>query len=380
MVAERYPPHIGGAPFCVHQLSSALVERGHRVHVVTGREPSTSSEEMLDGVKVFRVRRSTIPRLRGLSFLYSASRRLSALSGIYDYDLLHCHNGICGLLGPWWRGSFGKPYVFTLHGSIASSMETNPLVRYLARLIEESSVDRADAATFDGESIFEGFVGSTGLSRERAYYIPNAVDTDIFSSLRRTDLWRGMDPSRVNIVYVGRLVHGKGLMTLAEAFSQASEEMGTLSLILVGGGPYLERIRAYLSNRVLEDRVCFLGSVCHNYLPEVYARSSMVVLPSLSEGLSRVLLEAMACEKPVIVTDIPANLSLVQDEINGLVVGVGDVAGLSRAILRLAADKGLQRRLGREARETVLQRYRVERRVEDMLEVYFAVLKSSREE
>jgi glycosyltransferase involved in cell wall biosynthesis len=96
----------------------------------------------------------------------------------------------------------------------------------------------------------------------------------------------------------------------------------------------------------------------------------MVVLPSISEGLSRSLLEAMACEKPVIATGIPANLSLVQDGVNGLIVPLGRAELLAEAILRLAKDKNLQRRLGRAARKTILREYGVDKRVERMLDAY----------
>ena len=380
MVAERYPPHIGGAPFCVHQLSSALVRLGHRVHVVTSREPGASYEELIDGVEVFRVDRLSTPRLKGLSFLYSATRRLFDLSREHNYDLVHCHNGVGGLVGYRWRGRFEKPYVVTLHGSIATSMKAGFIVRTLARLIEEFSIKNADAATFDGSSLLEDFVRSTGMDPGKASYIPNAVDSEQFSPHRAVKHHEGINPDPTNVVYVGRLVPGKGLFTLLEAFSQARSEMDALSLLVVGEGPFLRRLEGYLKDRTLRSSVHFLGAVPHDDLPGIYATSSMVVLPSVSEGLSRVLLEAMAYEKPVIATGIPANLSLVEDGVNGLIVPVGDAGVLAQTILRLAKDKSLQRKLGRAARKTVLLEYGVERRVERMLDAYEAAFESFRQD
>ncbi len=380
MVAERYPPHIGGAPFCIHQLSAALVRLGHHVQVVTSRELDTLYEEKIDGVEIFRVDRSSLPRLKGLSFAFQAYRKLSALSKLHDYDLLHCHSGICGLVGYWWRKEFGKPYVITSHGSIATSMEAGFLIRYLARLIEEFSVRNADAATFDGSNLLEDFVESTGIDRRKASYIPNAVDPNLFSPRESVKSYRGIDPDSIYVLYVGRLVPGKGLSTLLDAFCMAWDRFPELSLMIVGEGPFLKRIKESLRSRAQKAGVSFFGAVPHNDLPEIYATSSMVVLPSISEGLSRVLLEAMACEKPVIATDIPANLSLIRNEVNGLVVPLGNVELLAEAILRLAKDKNLRRELGKEARETILQDYRVEKRVMRMLDVYKAVLKSLRQD
>ncbi len=380
MVAERYPPHIGGAPFCIHQLSAALVRLGHHVQVVTSREPNTLYEEKIDGVEIFRVDRSSLPRLKGLSFVFQAYRKLSALSRVHDYDLLHCHNGICGLVGYWWRKEFRKPYVVTSHGSIATSMKAGLLVRHLARLIEEFSVRNADAATFDGSSLLEDFVASTKIDRRKASYIPNAVDPELFSPREYTGPHSRINPDSINVLYVGRLVPGKGLFTLLDAFCMAWDRFPELSLIVVGEGSYLKRIKESLGSRAQKAGVSFLGAVPHNDLPEIYAASSIVVLPSISEGLSRVLLEAMACEKSVIATDIPANLSLVRNEVNGLVVPLGDVEPLSEAILRLAKDKNLRRELGKEARKTILRDYRVDKRVMRMLDVYKAVFKSFRQD
>jgi len=380
MIAERYPPHIGGAPFCIHQLSSALVQLGHHVHVVTRREPDTSYEELIDGVEVLRVDRLSTPRLKGLNFLHSATRRLFALSRDHNYDLVHCHNGVGGLVGYRWRGKFGRPYVVTLHGSIATSMKAGFIVRTLARLIEEFSIKNADAATFDGSSLLEDFVTSTGMDPGKAFYIPNAVDSEQFSPHKGVRYHGGVNPDSTNVVYVGRLVPGKGLFTLLDAFSQAWGEMDRLSLVVVGEGPFLSGLKEYLKDRTLRSSVRFLGAVPHDDLPGVYVASSMVVLPSVSEGLSRVLLEAMACEKPVIATGIPANLSLVEDGVNGLIVPVGDTGALAQTILKLAKDKSLQRKLGRAARKTILLEYGVEKRVGRMLDTYKVALKSFRQD
>jgi len=376
MVAERYPPHIGGAPFCIHQLSSALVRLGHHVHVVTGSEPETPREEVIDGVQVFRVGRSGVPRLRSLTFVHEATRKLFNLSKEHGYDLVHCHNGVGGLIGYRWRRAFEKPYIVTLHGSIATSMKAGYLVRTLARLIEEFSVKNADAATFDGRSLLTDFLASTGMERRKAFYIPNAVDPEVFSPQSDAKSNVGINPDSTNVTYVGRLVPGKGLLTLLDAFSQAWSNMSGLSLIIVGDGPYLRVMEEDLRRRNPNPSVSFLGAISHNELPRIYAASHMVVLPSISEGLSRSLLEAMACEKPVIATGIPANLSLVQDGENGLIVPLGSTELLAEAILRLAKDKNLQRRLGRAARKTILREYVVDKRVERMLDAYRVALES----
>jgi glycosyltransferase involved in cell wall biosynthesis len=380
MVAERYPPHIGGAPFCIHQLSVALVRLGHHVQIVTSREPNTLYEEEIDGVEVFRFDRSSIPRFKGLSFILQAYRRLSALSKVHDYDLIHCHNGICGLVGYLWGRRFGKPYVVTSHGSLATSMKAGPLVRYVVSLIEEFSVKNADASTFDGSSLLEDFVTSTGIDRQKTSYIPNAVDPEVFSPREYTKTHSGINPDSVNIMYVGRLVPGKGLFTLLDAFCMARNRFPELSLVVVGEGSYLKRMKENLRGRVEKTKASFLGAVPHSDLPDIYAADSIVVLPSVSEGLSRVLLEAMACEKPVIATDIPANLSLVRNEVNGLIVPLGDVELLAEAILRLAKDKNLRSELGKEARKTILRDYVVDKRVKRMLDVYEAVFKSFRQD
>jgi glycosyltransferase involved in cell wall biosynthesis len=155
-------------------------------------------------------------------------------------------------------------------------------------------------------------------------------------------------PEPDRLLFAGRLDRAKGLETLLEAVRILRASRPRAVLGVFGRGPEEAALRATAARLGLGEAVSFEGWT--DRLEAELARSSAVVLPTLGEGMSNVLLEAMAAGRPVVTTDIPANRELVTHGENGLLAPPGDPAALAGAIGTLLDDPGLARRMGSQGR------------------------------
>jgi glycosyltransferase involved in cell wall biosynthesis/2-polyprenyl-3-methyl-5-hydroxy-6-metoxy-1,4-benzoquinol methylase len=212
-------------------------------------------------------------------------------------------------------------------------------------------VSRAVTARFTGCGNYSG----------KIKVIYNGVDTDEFSPGKGREEFRrgiGVRPSAVLIGYAGQMMESKGLAVLLAAFKRTREVFPESRLVLAGRGdlePVLrEKARAY----GLEDSVIFTGFLGDT--SGFMAGIDVFVLPSFwFEGFSRVIIEAMACGRPVIATDVGGNPEAVAEGETGFLVASGDAGALAGKMLALLRDPGLRARLGAGGRQRALELFGV---------------------
>jgi phosphatidylinositol alpha-mannosyltransferase len=183
--------------------------------------------------------------------------------------------------------------------------------------------------------------------------MPNGVDPDRFRPARAPV----PDRRERVLLYVGRLSPEKNLLRLVEAVARLATR--PVRLVLIGDGPDAAAIRARAA--ALGASVELAGVVPNGRMPERFAGADCFVLPSLTEGHPKALLEAMSAALPCVVSDRGGNRLLVDHGDNGLRVDPEDVAALAAALDRVLADATLAARLGKAARERVLARYDLNR-------------------
>jgi sugar transferase (PEP-CTERM/EpsH1 system associated) len=183
------------------------------------------------------------------------------------------------------------------------------------------------------------------------------------------------DPSLWLLGTVGRMQTVKAQTLLAEAFGQAvrADPAATAHwrLVFVGEGPLRGACEALVAAAGLQDRVWFAGERAD--VPNVMQGLSCFVLPSLAEGISNTILEAMATGLPVVATDVGGNAELVQHGVTGFIVSPGDAQALAEGLHRAAADAARQG-WGRAGREEVERRFSLEAMVAAYRGVYDSLL------
>jgi glycosyltransferase involved in cell wall biosynthesis len=177
---------------------------------------------------------------------------------------------------------------------------------------------------------------------------------------------RSTSASSSEILFVGRLLHGKGLPLLFEAITELRRRGLAASATVVGDGPARREFEDAAQRLRLAQHVRFLGPVGQDHIRELYAGADIFCLPSFAEGIPVVAMEAMAMELPVVTTRIMGIPELIEDGTEGLLVPPGRVDWLVEALERLVRSPDVRRRMGRAGRQKVHQDYDVAQSAERM--------------
>jgi glycosyltransferase involved in cell wall biosynthesis len=232
----------------------------------------------------------------------------------------------------------------------------------------------ADRVTATSQAVRDHVHRSEGCPPEKIVVIPNGVDASRFrqaSGEPATEVFRS-GPGQVVIGTVTRLVWYKGLDQLLTAATLVVRSHPAARFVVVGDGPLRQRLEKKAEELGLNGTIRFLGSVpgAWRLLPQF----DLFVLPSLKEGMSNSLLEAMAAAKPVVATAVGGNPEVVIDGETGFLVPPRDPQALANAILRVLGDRKLARSLGEAGRVRAEAEYTVEKVVARLERLYDSVL------
>lgn len=199
------------------------------------------------------------------------------------------------------------------------------------------------------------------LPAEKVVTIHNGVDLGRFASLDRTDAREqvGLPASAVVVGTVGRLDPVKDQAGLIEAFGAVVRTHPDVCLAIVGDGPCRDELTALVAGLSLEKHVYLLGE--RRDIPVVLSAMDCFVLPSIAEGISNTILEAMAVGLPVVGTRVGGTPELVDDGVTGRLVPALDVTALAAAIESYVADPSLRRHHGQAGRQRAIEQFDLER-------------------
>ena len=172
-----------------------------------------------------------------------------------------------------------------------------------------------------------------GASADRTLTISNGFNTSIFRPLDQIAMREklGIKPETKLVIYVGRLVESKGMRELIEAHGRLAQRNPDLRLALIGDGVMREQLGALISARGLDSSVLLPGGCEPEQVAEWIAAADLLTLPSWSEGYPNVVVEAIACGRPVVATDVGGTREII-DETNGILIPARDVDALEHAL------------------------------------------------
>lgn len=198
----------------------------------------------------------------------------------------------------------------------------------------------------------------------------NSIHPDFFDDMPPVDLRArfGFPPDSLVAVAGGRFSPEKGQLDLIEAARRAIAHDDRLRFVLFGGGPDLAAATHRIAELKLDRYVLCPGH--EKNLIGCIKGADMLINPSLSEGLPNIVLEGMALRVAVIATDVGGVPELIENGISGILVPPSDPAAMTSALLRLAGDSELRRRLAQTALETIRSTFSFERQMADLRVVY----------
>ncbi|MEI8349032.1 MAG: glycosyltransferase [Candidatus Omnitrophota bacterium] len=327
-----------------------------------------SEEGILAGeLKRLRMEPVFLNKRNGLDF--SISCRIMQLIKKNDINILHTHNQrplFYGAIAA--RTSDLLAYVHTRHGRNDPDSFKNVLINKFF----SSFADRVVCVSRD---IYEIARKKEGLPLSKIEVIRNGIDISKFASIKTKDKLLlaklGIKEGSFVIGTVGRLSRIKNHTLLIDAFKNLSAKYSRAILLVVGDGPEAPRLKKIVQEYGLTEKILFLGE--QTDVSASLGLFDIFVLPSLSEGISLVLIEAMAAGLPIVATNVGGNSEVISDGENGFLVSSGDTAALSNAIARLLEDEGLRRRLSDANRHKATQEFNIQVMCKKYEELYTAL-------
>lgn len=326
-------------------------------------------EEHVDGLEFFRtpVPSAGLPGLNEVRLMAALARRLATVARRVRPDVLHAHSPALNVIPTLWVGSrLGIPVVYEVRAfwedaAVDHGTTREGGLRYrLTRGLETWALRRAAAVTTICEGLSRDII-ARNVPAERVTVIPNAVDIDRFrrGSLADPVLRQslGLNDARV-LGFVGSFYAYEGLDLLLHSVPLMQKVVPDLRVLLVGGGPQEQGLKALAGALGIADRVVFTGRVPHEEVGRYYDLIDILVYPRRSMRLTDLVtplkpLEAMAQGRLLAASDVGGHRELIRDGETGILFRAGDSEALARSILDLLAAEGSWPALRERARQFV---------------------------
>lgn len=285
--------------------------------------------------------------IKGLWCFLFIKDTVKRLNKIFNFDVIHAHRvfpeGFAGvLLSKYLR----KPIVVTIHGSDINSLFAKS---FFIRKMILFALSRADKVIVISKDL-ERKVLKTGIvKKEKVVVLFNGVDLGKFKEQDKIKARKKLllPQEKKIILFVGNLIEVKNPLLLIEVVRKVKKgKNGDYLFVMIGEGSLKREIGNRISKYSLGEIVMMTGAKPHEELPVWMAATDCLVLPSKSEGMGIVLLEAMACGLPIIATRVGGIPEVINDGETGILITSNDVGELERSITRLIDDKKLREKMG----------------------------------
>jgi glycosyltransferase involved in cell wall biosynthesis len=397
-ITTTFPPYYGGTGTVCYYNAMGAAERGHDVHVFTAQPQGLSQAEIACNRTSLASTQRLGMRVHRLSPLFQVGNApcLPQLLSLRDFDVIHLHSPFpfgeeLIFIQSWLRD---MPYIITYHQDLILPGLLGALIKRYWLTLGKHLLSRAkylmvtslDYARASRVNVLMNVMG------DRMVEMPNGIDVERFHpGLDARDLKQhyGLRPGDRIVLFVGALDrphYFKGVEVLLRSLARIKD--ARVKLLVVGDGDLRPRYQALSGALGLESRVTFCGRVSDEALPFHYALCDLLVLPSttMGEAFGIVLLEAMACGKPVIASNLPGVRSVVgadRDEgrlgvssppaypiSNGVLVDPGSVEDLHEKLCYLLDSPMLRRAMGQHGWAKVRERYAWSKIIPRLLQVY----------
>jgi len=379
----------GGLNVYVREVATAFSDRGIATDIFTRRGPSDPAIEPLAGL----ARVIYLPAGQGLdkyTLFNEVPRFADRIAGFaagegIAYDLLFSHYWLSGEVACLLRPQLAAAWAHIAHTlglvknqTLATGEQPEPPLRIH---VEGEIAQQADLLIASTPDESADLVRAYGADPGRVFVVPPGVDLSMFQPLDREEARRkiGYGPGRL-LLFVGRLERLKGVEVAIRALALLRDRNHDDVRLLIlgedsreGDESEKERLKSIASELSVRDRVDFLGSVAHHELPYFYSAADVLVMPSYSESFGLVGLEAQACGRPVVGSDVTGLRTVVRDEVSGYLVGGHDPALYAERIGRLLDNPDLAQQMGRRGR-LLAQRFSWTRTADRLEELFDGVV------
>lgn len=298
-------------------------------------------------------------------------RRVKRLLEEEQVDIVHAHGTRANSNVLWAARSLKIPVVYTIHGW-SFHADQPAMVRKLRIYGERYLTRNARVNISVSESNKQS--GKQYISDFESVVINNGIDQRKFSpgrSFKNIRKELAIAEDKLLVLFLARFTHQKQPLTLIRSFLKALRAVPDMHLLLVGDGEEKEAAMQLVNETDAGSQVSF--EPFRQDVPDLLAAADVFVLPSLWEGLSIGLLEAMAMAKAIIATDVDGTREVIQHRQNGLLVAPGDTDSLTDALVLLAENGSLRTEVQKQAQLTVQEKFSVSQMTNQIEQIYKSI-------
>ena len=377
VVASTFPRWLGDStPGFVFDLSNLLAKK-FDMKVLAPHYYGAKKHERMNNLDVYRfqyflakfqkvaydggilpnLKKSFLAKLQVPFFLLLEFVSIKKIIKKEQVNAIHAHWIIPqGFLSIFFKKKYKIPLIVSAHGS-----DVFPLRNLILRYIQRTVLKNCDVCTVNSNATRNELIRRFPEFKNKIRIIPMGVDTNLFKPKNIKNKFKKYKNFKT-ILFVGRLSEQKGIQYIIESIPSINKKIKNIKLLIVGEGTYKKELTRTIKKLNLESKVEFKGALPKNELVDYYNLADVVVMPSLAgrtgtEGQGLVLLEAMACGKAVVGTNIGGIKDIIKDGENGLLVKQKESKELANKIVNLLKDSKLRKRIEKNGKKFAIKNY-----------------------
>ena len=369
-------PSVGGSGVVATELGKALARRGHQVHVISTETPFRLGEYQ-EGLSFHQVMTPTYPLFREPQYLLSLANKIVQVAREFRLDVVHAHYAVPHAAAAFMAqqviaatGRRAAPRVITtLHGTDITLVGNDPSYSEIVAF----SIERSDGVTAVSESLRAATASELGVTRD-IRVIPNFLDCDVYRRAEAPTLRRRLTGEEAHtrlVTHISNFRPVKRIEAVIDVFDRIRQHVPA-RLLLVGDGPELTTAYRMGKQRNISGLIHTVGAQ-EEVIP-LLSVSDLFLLPSAQESFGLAALEAMACEVPVIASNVGGLPEVIESGVSGILYPPDAHDAMADSAIALLTNPDQHRQMAQAARHRVLTRFCAQDVVPKYEEYYEAVL------
>ena len=342
---------MGGSGILGTRLGVEFAKRGHRTHFITLETPFALQGIDYDFVKVHRVSVVEYPLFKYPPYTVALATEMSDVTDSAELDLLHVH--------------YSLPHA-TAAQLAREVMGNDPAYER----VNTMSVEASDAITAVSKFMADEAHNNLGIEK-KIHVIPNFVDNEKYQPAP-CELIEARTEEAITLIHVSNFRPVKRVEDIVYSMCVITKKVPNAKLIIVGDGPDRRRVERLIDKLGLKKNIRMMGF--RSDVPDILRCADALIMASETESAPLTILEGMSSGLPIIATDVGGIPEQVEDGVNGFLVPVKRPDEIAEAVLKLNADINLQTKMGENSRKTVLERYTVDRVLDQYMKIYESVI------
>ena len=365
----------------VFDEAKMLVKKGFEVHVVTQHNQGIPYEELMDGIHVHRFKwlepkefkalvhfTGLIDNFRLITYVISLFLNLMWVIKKYKINVIHSHSVIpTGFIGVIVAKIMGRPVFVTAHGMDINNFEEKT---FFKRLIQ-FSLNNCNKTIAVSKNLALKMI-SFGVTEDKIIILRNAVDTNRFKPTNNQKIREiyNINNKDILILFVGYLDTFKGIFELINAFYKIQHDNKNVKLMIVGTGPKEHEIKDKVIKMNLKNSITFTGNLKPEEIPDYYPAADIFALPSHTEGLPLVVLEAMSCGLPIIASNVGGIPEVVNEGKNGFLISPKNEEILTEKLRILIKNTQLRKQFAKKSAEIIENEFDITKKINRLINLY----------